>query len=186
MDIFKYKYYILALLGLNIFAAVYGIYDYYRIIAAKPWFTLLIIDCPLHIFLFCWFLIKKGKIPTIFAFIAMAGLVKYSILAITAGIVNFAGLASIGMYYLLGWFSSHSMMLLEAPLMFNLIKIKVWHLIVAMGWFLINDSVDFFFRTFHYIVVPMNLLAVVAYSLSIVVPVSLYLLRKKYILRVLS
>lgn len=150
---------ILIILWINILGSLYGYYFYSKQLSETPvslW--LFVPDCPLYTTLFAivLLLLLSGYRNTLFNLIVSIGLIKY-------GVWTLFILSSFRDFY----FFSSSDIAASAAILFILHmgqalegftfpfgKIKEWHIAVALGWFLLNDILDYFGPAVHPFIPP--------------------------------
>lgn len=131
---------LLLLIAANILGVAIGLFVYSpQIFAAHPLFWVFIPDCPLYVLLAALFYLKVLKNEFVRCITAI-GLVKYGIWTISI-LFSFSG------YFLGGWFGwllvlEHIGMTLQFVLLSKPVGQKSM-LLAALGWFLLNDFVDY-------------------------------------------
>lgn len=135
------KFILFLLVAANLIGVAVGMVFYYpQIAAATPLFWVFIPDCPLYVLLAAFFylgLVKNELLKTITAI----GLMKYGLWTLFA-LFHYSG------YFLanwMGWFLvvEHIGMVLQSALFAKAFGKKP--VLVALGWFLLNDFVDYIF-----------------------------------------
>lgn len=143
----RQKWFLVLLLGINIFGTIYGYWWYkYQLANTPPHFLFFVPDSPtaslFFVFVIIMFLMKKNW-PLMEAFAAVT-LIKYGIWAVT---MNWAAGATGSTLtwenYML--MASHGGMAIQALLFAPYFRIKLWHLMVVAVWTLHNDIIDYVF-----------------------------------------
>ncbi len=145
---------LLVILWINIIGSLYGYYYYQSQLSATPVYLWLFVpDCPLYTTLFAAVILLAllGYRNTLFNLIVSIGLMKYA--AWTLFVLSFFN----GFYFHTSFditvqaailFALHIGMLLEG-LTLPFPKIRPWHIAAALGWFLLNDILDYFGPSVH-------------------------------------
>ncbi len=134
----------IAIIAANLLGIAYGIYFYSgQLMATNPLLWIFVIDCPLYVIfaVLCFFRAVRSPL---FRFIASVGLIKYG--AWTLFVLFFHS-----SYYLVPPFFmgtllvlAHSGMVLESLAIMPK-KVNWKFLAVSIGWFLLNDALDYAF-----------------------------------------
>jgi uncharacterized membrane protein YpjA len=138
------------LILVNICGFFAGIYYYYIQLSMTPaYFWIFVIDCPLYTLLMAVVLVMKlkEKRSDVLNFLTSAGLIKYGL---WTGIVVFLYrdlffAVNPVIYSLL--FPLHIGMILEGIILIPHFKTSVNFFLPVLGWFLLNDYMDYFIGT---------------------------------------
>ena len=169
----------------NLVGFISGLMFYaYQLSITPKYLWLFVIDCPLYAFLAIFVLLgrdRKWNVPDWFVFIVTAGLFKYAIWTFYALSVYwkyfFFELAPVWNYT---YAPAHILMFVEGFLIFSLVKrFKKSYILIAAGWFWLNDFIDYWLGTYPLIpaghVLELRNLMI---AVSIVIPVLVYIWRK--------
>ena len=133
---------------INIAAILVGIYYYYGQLVSVPLQLLIFVpDCPLYVLLALLIIAKIVKNDA-FAFLVSVGMVKYSLWTIFIFLI-FSGIyfAPAALPITLLFIAGHLGMLLEGLAVAPKKKVAVAAVLLALGWFLLNDISDYFWGT---------------------------------------
>ncbi|MFS0786784.1 DUF1405 domain-containing protein [Shouchella sp. 1P09AA] len=138
---------LLLLLMINVVGTVYGFIWYGNQLEQTPWqFVIFVPDSPTASFFFVFVLIAflmKKNIGLIEALAAVT-LMKYGIWAVVMN--TFQVMEGAPMHWQIIMLNlSHAGMALQALLFLPFMRIKRWHLAVALAWTVLNDVIDYFF-----------------------------------------
>ncbi|NYZ60258.1 DUF1405 domain-containing protein [Candidatus Micrarchaeota archaeon] len=133
----------------NLIGAYFGFFVYYQgQIAATPIYLLAFVaDCPLAVLLVAasLFLVWIGKKNDFLSFLASAYALKYGIWTVFV-ILFFNQIYFAPAYWELYaiMLVTHFGMVLESFALVGRIDVKKEHLLIVLGWFLLNDYMDYF------------------------------------------
>lgn len=137
-----------SLFAVNLVGFMIGLSYYtYQLSVTPGWLWVFVIDCPLYVLLFgiiCLRRLKNLEIPSWLHYLTSVGLIKYGFwtgLVIWLHFDYFFGFAPL-VYALL--FPLHIGMILEGIALIPWIKNNPWHIPPVLGWFLLNDWLDYF------------------------------------------
>jgi len=145
---------LLGVFWVNVLGSIYGYYFYQPQFSRTPvalW--PFVPDCPLYTTLFALVIVLAvmGYRNTLFNFIVSVGLMKYAAWTLMVLVMfkdfYFFNTVDIAMQAAI-LFIMHVGMFLEG-LTFPFPKPKPWHLAAALGWFLLNDIIDYFGPAVH-------------------------------------
>ena len=176
----KFGIILLLVIIANLIGAYFGFFIYYaEQIAATPAFLLAFVaDCPLAVLLVAasLFLVWIGKKNDFLSFLASAYALKYGIWTV-AVILWFNQIYFAPAYWELYaiMLVTHSGMVLESFALVGKIDVKKEYLLVVLGWFLLNDYMDYFWGLKPWTVPNDGLLLPFTVLLSIASVSTLYL-----------
>lgn len=164
----------------NILGAIFGFTYWYgpQLLKISVLYWVFVATCPLYALLFviCAFMIYFRKKNSFLFFITAAGLVKFGIWTVlfwlNAGITE---ISSLMFYWLIG---SHSIMAIEACILFSRIEFKKWHLITAWIWFGLTDYMNYSLKFITDKVAINSREMYVAIILTVLAPLVVYWLAK--------
>jgi len=164
----------------NLIGAYFGFFVYYQEqIAATPIYLLAFVaDCPLAVLLVAasLFLVWIGKKNDFLSFLASAYALKYGIWTVFVILyfnqIYFAP-AYWGLYAIM--LVTHFGMMLESFALVGKIEVKKEHLLIVLGWFLLNDYMDYFWGLKPWTVPNDAILLPFTVLLSIISVLALYL-----------
>ncbi len=135
------KRFLLLLTIINLVAGFYSIsYYFWQLEKTNPLFWIFIIDCPLYSIIFGinLYLMAKEKANPLLGFVSIVGSLKYGLWTIFALLLP--GFIFAFPTLLVG----HLLLIVEVILLYKIFKFKLKHLIIVLGWFLLNDILDYF------------------------------------------
>jgi uncharacterized membrane protein YpjA len=136
-------------------------------------FWIFVADCPVYALFFglnVLLLLKEKPSPTL-SLVSIVGNFKYGLWTIFV----FYLIGGLGVYWL--FIISHLLLMFETILFVRLFSFKLKHVLIAIGWFLFNDLLDYYFALHPY--APDKILssvALFAVLCSIVLPILLAIL----------
>ena len=175
---------VLCLIIVNLAGALFGFYYYQeQLLNMNPLLWLFVADCPLYVVAFAIALMfmEKKKQNDAVSFIISVGLLKYALWTLFV-------LSAYHQYYFMPklalvngtLFLLHIGMAAEAFVL-KIKKFSVTALFLALGWFLLNDSMDYFVGTLPYLPNTADIPMVAGFSFAstlLLVPL-LWILRKE-------
>ncbi|MCX6768393.1 MAG: DUF1405 domain-containing protein [Candidatus Micrarchaeota archaeon] len=168
----------------NLIGAYFGFFVYYQEqIAATPVFLLAFVaDCPLAVLLVAasLFLVWIGKKNDFLSFLASAYALKYGFWTVFV-ILYFNQIYFAPAYWELYaiMLVTHFGMMLESFALVGKIEVKKEYLMIVLGWFLLNDYMDYFWGLKPWTVPDNGLLLPFTLLLSIASVLVLYLVYTK-------
>lgn len=161
---------------LNVASVFTGLWYYWDQLSATPWHLLIFVpDCPLYVLLAIPILLKRVKNGA-YSFLVSIGMVKYGLWTV------FVLLYHSKFYFLpeflpvtLVFIIGHLGMALEGACLLPKNKVAFAALLVAFGWFLLNDFADYFLGTVPSIPPEgMGLVALLTIASSMLLPLALF------------
>jgi uncharacterized membrane protein YpjA len=164
----------------NIMGAIFGFTYWYgsQLLANPVLYWVFIAGSPLYALLFvvCAFMIYFRKKNSFLFFITAVGLVKFGIWTVVFwSVYNGTPIVSWLFYWLV---ISHSIMVLEAMVLFSRIEFRKWHLIFAWVWFGLTDYMNYSLKFITDKVAINSREMYVAIALTVLVPLIVYWLVK--------
>jgi len=135
------KYFLLLIALINVIAGLYSIsYYLYQIENINPLLWIFVIDCPFYSILFGinLYLISKNKQKPLLGLISIVGNIKFGLWTIMA--LALPGLLTSYPLFILG----HALLIVEVILLYKLFTFKIKHVLLVLGWFILNDILDYF------------------------------------------
>lgn len=172
-----------ALLLINVAGFLFGVWYYLvQLSATNPLLWVFILDCPLYVLLFalmCGLRLWYRDIPDWFYYLTSVGIIKYGF---WTGLVVFLywGVffsAAPLLYSIL--FPLHIGMILEGLILIPRFKVKLVHMLPVLGWFLLNDWLDYFMGTVTSILPTyLDLLMWESFAATLILTLGLFLIRR--------
>jgi len=179
-SILKNKQRLVALAIINFVGFLYGLYYYNYQLSATPFFLwIFTLDSPLPVLLFvfvAYFFYYNKKVPQWLLFLTIIGLIKYGLwtdIVIVLFWDYFFGFAPF--IYAIN-LPLHAGMVLEGAVLATKLKPRFHDLIAVLAFFLINDTLDYFFGTLP--TIPSmynNYLLAESIAVTIILPILFYL-----------
>ena len=164
-------------LFLNILAVIVGIYYYWDQITATPLYLLIFVpDCPLYVLLAIPLLLKWVKNDA-YSFLVSVGMIKYGLWTVFVLLFHW-DVYSLPDYLLVTiiFIIGHLGMALEGAAILPKKKVAAFAVLLAIGWFLLNDYSDYVVGTVPPIPTDgMAIVAALTVLASILLPVALFL-----------
>ncbi len=105
----------------------------------SPLLWFFIADCPIYAIIFgiTVLFIVRGHASPLLSFVSLVGSVKYGLWTIfVLGVSDMAALYPLVIL-------AHVLLLIEAIVLFRVFSFKVKHVLIALGWFVLNDYLDY-------------------------------------------
>lgn len=149
------KFLLYVLILVNIAGTLFGFWYYRFQLPATPIYKVIFVpDCPLYALMFAILLtayIFYEKKSGVLAVVTFVGLIKYGFWTVlVVALYREYYFASDPLLYSV-LFILHVGMILEAFIIPHIFKFTKWTLFFALGWFLLNDVMDYFFGTAPYL-----------------------------------
>lgn len=137
----------------NIAGALFGFTSYYgyQLSNTPPALKIFVPDCPLYALLFAivLILVHAGVRANLAYYLVSVGAVKYGFWTVYVLLKYNSFYFQPGaklMYALI--FAGHIGLFLQSLMLLGRIKVKSYYILPALGWFLLNDSVDYTLSTY--------------------------------------
>lgn len=136
--------FLIFLIVINIISGIIALTYYYsQLISTDILLWIFVADCPIFSFLFALAILSKikNKENNLFGFIAIVGVIKYSLWTIIVIIFT----TNINSYLLI--LIAHILFLIQIIALFKYFTFKLKHILVVLPLFLISDYFDYVFLT---------------------------------------
>jgi len=178
-NILSNKRLLIALAIINFVGFLYGIYYYHYQLSITPFYLwVFTMDSPLPVLLFvfvAYFLYYNKKVPQWLLFLTVVGLIKYGFWTALVILLFFDYFFGFAPFIYAINLPLHIGMILAGAVLTTKLKPKFPDLIVILAFFLINDTLDYFFGTLPIIPKMYNdYLLVESLATTISLPIVLY------------
>jgi uncharacterized membrane protein YpjA len=175
--------FLLLLIAINLVGFIFGIYYYMPQLAVTPsYLWLLVIDCPLYVFLFALVLVcllVRFRLQDVLIFAIFVGLIKYGLWTVLVILLHSSLFFSVdaAMYCFL--LVSHVGMMAESVVLWGSFRPTVYNTAAVALFFLANDISDYVYGTLP--TIPQTwvpALFVESLLVSVLIPLLAYRLRR--------